>query len=263
MSRQSLKNVMRLIDVAHDNTPIEKSFLSDLKRSIELEAGKERRKGSNYYKPSSMNCIRSMFYVRTNANADTSNMSYTGVGICNAGTDIHERIQGYVSHMIDNGMPCEYVDVGSFIKSRGLKNVEIVLKTGYETKLFHKTLNMSFMLDGIIKYKDKYFVLEIKSETASKWIVRDSVDVAHYKQATAYSIATELDNVIFIYVNRDTLDMKAFLFTPADDMKEDFIGLIEECEEHVKKLLVPNKSKDVTRKTCQYCNYASQCRKDA
>ena len=36
MARNSLKSVMRLIDVAKDELPIEKSFLTDLERSIEM-----------------------------------------------------------------------------------------------------------------------------------------------------------------------------------------------------------------------------------
>ena len=38
-----------------------------------------------------------------------------------------------------------------------------------ETKLYHKKLNMSFMTDGIIRYKGKYFIFEFKKETSDKF----------------------------------------------------------------------------------------------
>ena len=55
-------------------------------------------------------------------------------------------------------------------KSKEVAQVlEIVGQSGMECKLYHKKLNMSFMCDGIIKYKSKYFIFEFKTETANKW----------------------------------------------------------------------------------------------
>lgn len=58
------------------------------------------------------------------------------------------------------------------------------------------------------------------------------------------------------------MDMKAFLFTPTDDMKQDLVGRIEECDGYVKRLIAPPKPENINRKTCEYCNYKTQCRKD-
>jgi hypothetical protein len=43
MARNSLKNVIRLIEATTTSLPPEQSFLSDLKRSIELGADKDSR----------------------------------------------------------------------------------------------------------------------------------------------------------------------------------------------------------------------------
>jgi hypothetical protein len=267
MSRNSLKNVIRLIDEAKKILPVEQSFLNDLKRSIELTADKEKRKGSQSYKPSSMNCIRQMFYIVTGKEPEHLGENYTSVGICNAGTDIHQRIQQAVLDMKKNDMDCEYVNVADYVRSRNLDYLEIVKepnfkKYDYETKLFHKTLNMSFLCDGIIKYKDIYYILELKTENTNKFWTREGVDASHYNQGTAYSLSLGIDNVLFVYINRDILDMKSFMFTPTDEMKQDLVGRIQECDEYVKKLIAPPKPADVARKTCEYCDYKAQCRKD-
>ena len=131
-----------------------------------------------------------------------------------------------------------------------------------ETKLYHKKLNLSFMCDGIIRYKGRYYILEIKTEGSSKFWNRNGVAEGHYNQATAYSIALELNDVIFVYISRDTLDMKSFLFTPTDDMKHNLIGYIETCDGYIKRLITPPKPENVDRKTCSYCDYKMQCRKD-
>lgn len=262
MARNSLKNVMRLIESTKAELPVEQEFLQDLKRSIELTANKDARKPSQTYKPSSMNCIRCMYYQIIGADIAEPDSSFISVGICNSGTDIHVRIQTAVDQMKQNGFDCEYIDVAEFIQSRQLQDIQVVSKVGVETKLRHTKYNMSFMCDGIIRYKGQYYILELKTETNSKFFARKSVDEGHMRQATAYSIAFGLSGVLFIYINRDILDMKAFLFTVTDDMKSDLIGLIETCDNYVKKLVPPPKPATVTRKMCEYCGYKERCAQD-
>ncbi len=267
MARNSLKNVIRLINEVKQTLPAEQDFLNDLKRSIELTADKNKRKGSASYKPSSMNCLRQMYYIVTGKDTDVMGESYTSVGICNSGTDIHQRIQQAVLDMKENGIDCEYVNVANYVRSRELDYLEIRKEpnfaTGdYETKLYHKPLNMSFLCDGIIKYKGKYYILELKTENANKFWARGGVDPSHYNQGTAYSLSLQIPDVLFVYISRDVLDMKSYMFTPTDEAKQELVGRIESCDEYVKRLAVPPKPADVVKKTCEYCDYKGQCRKD-
>jgi len=267
MTRSSLRNVIKLLDDVKKTLPPEQDFLNDLKRSIEMTAEKNRRKGSQSYKPSSMNCLRQMYYIVTGKEAEDIGETYTGVGICNSGTDIHQRIQQAVLDMKDNGIDCEYVNVADYVRSKGYDYLEIrkepdFEKGDYETKLYYTSLNMSFLCDGIIRYKNRYYILELKTENTNKFWVREGVDPGHFNQGTAYSLALQIPSVIFVYINRDILDMKSFMFTPTDEMKENLIGNIEECDSYVKRLIPPPKPDDVARKTCEYCGFRTQCRKD-
>lgn len=262
MGRTALKNVIRLIDTANETVPVEQKFLADLKRSIEMDDEKNARLPSKTYKPSGMNCIRQSFYQIVGKHPDEGKSNYTMVGICNSGTDIHVRIQTAISKMKANNMDCEYIDVADFVRQRGLDYLDIVSQNGMETKLYHKKLNMSFMCDGIVKFENHYYILELKTESSYKFMNRRGVDISHYKQGTAYSLALGLDEVIFVYINRDIFDMKAFMFTVTDDMKQSLIEYIEECDAYVKRLIVPPKPDDVAKKTCQYCGYRKTCQKD-
>lgn len=262
MARTSMKNICRLIKQAERNFPPEAAFLDNLKRSIELDDAKERRAPSQSYKPSGMNCMRQSYYQIVGTEADSGGSSYVGIGICNSGSDIHERIQTAVSNMRENGFDCDYVDVAKFVKQRKLKHLEIKEKKGMETKLYHKDLNISFLCDGIIKYKNHYYILELKTETSNKWFSRAGVDKSHYNQATAYSLAMGLDEVIFVYISRDTLDMKSYLFPVTEEMRQGLLDYIHECDSYIEKKQCPPKPVDVARKTCEYCNYKGECRKD-
>ena len=259
MARSSLKNVMRLLEDANGTVSPEQNFLADLERSIEMDDAKNQRLPSRTYKPSSMQCIRNMYYQVTGAPQDQSSTSYTLIGITSSGGAIHARIQKSVAGMRDNLMDCEWVDVAQFIQDRGLDYLEVRSQSGMETKLFHKSLNMSFMCDGIIKYRGKYYILELKTETTNKFFSRKAVDPKHYNQATAYSLAFDIPDVLFVYINRDILDMKSFLFHVTDDMKMALVGKIEECDRHVALECPPVKPSDASPRFCQYCGYKEIC----
>lgn len=260
MSRSALKNIARLLK--EDNRSVEQCFLDDLKRSIELTDKKNSRMPSKTYKPSGMNCIRQSYYQIKGYEIDNSDSSSTLVGICESGTDRHERIQKAVASMKDNNIDCEYVDVASYVKSRNLADIEIVSQQGMETKLYHKKYNISFLCDGIIKYKGKYYILEIKTENSYKFMNRKEVDPSHYKQATAYSLAFGIDNVIFLYENRDICDKKAYMYTVTDDMRNKLVEYIETCDSYIQQDKVPPKPVDVPKKSCNYCSYKKYCEVD-
>lgn len=262
MARGSLKAVSRLIDIANTNVPIEEQFRTDLCRSIELTDEKNSGMPSRTFKPSSMTCKRCCYYQVTGMTPDESKSTYTMIGICNSGSDIHIRTQTAVMQMKDNGMDCEWVDVENYVKSRGLDYLEIKSKTGTETKLYDKRYNISFMCDGIIKYKGKYYILEIKTETSGKWYSRTGVNPKHYNQAISYSNSLQLDNVLFLYIDRDMLNQKAYMYHVTDNMRSDLVKFITDTQGYIDRQVVPPKSEDAGRSKCSYCSYQLQCKKD-
>lgn len=259
MARSGLSKLARLIE----NTKVEvnEEFLHDLKKSMEIQCAKDTRMPSKTYKPSSMKCIRNMYFQVTGAQIDDEPQSYCMIGICNAGSDIHIRVQQYIESMKANGFDCEYIDVADYIRSREITDIEVVDKCGMETKLYHKKLNVSFMCDGIIRYNGQYYILEIKSEMGMKWNARTGVDPTHYMQGTAYSELLGIHSVMFLYVSRDVLDMKAYLFTPTQEMRGEFIKKIADCNEYAKMQVAPPKPENIDKRVCNYCGYKTVCKK--
>lgn len=261
MGKVKLKSIGRLIDMEVKDIPIPESFLLDLKSTIERMEKDNKRKPSQTYKPSSLACIRNMFFQVIGTEQDSESRGSILIGIGESGTDRHERLQNAVSQMKNYGIDCEYVNVGEYVKSNNLEDIEVVKQSGFETKLFHKKLNMSFLCDGVIKYKGKYYILEIKTETVHKWYDREGVAEEHKNQATAYSLSLNLDGVIFLYENRDNCDKKCYLFKVTDEMRQNLIGKISNCDNYVKNLIPPPKPEEASAKFCQYCNYKIACKK--
>ena len=263
MARNSLKNVTKLIARANSTVPVEQQFLDDLKRSIELEDMKNARKPSPSYSPSGMGCIRAMYYKRLGVDVPEGTNGYSMIGICESGTDRHERIQNAIAKMKDNGFDCEYLNVADYVRNRGLDlYLDIVDQCGNETKLYDRNRHVSFLCDGIIRYQGKYYIVEFKTEASFKWKDRKDVDPKHYNQAITYSLELQLDNVIFIYINRDIVDYKAFMFTVTDTDRERIEELIDVCEVFVTHKEVPPKP-DLPEKVCAYCAYHDLCKENS
>ena len=101
------KNVFRLIEAATTQMPVNQQFVADLKASIEKQDSLEARKPSKSYKPSSMACIRNMYFQMTEAEVDNERSNACLVGICESGSARHKHIQSAITKMKDFGIDCE------------------------------------------------------------------------------------------------------------------------------------------------------------
>lgn len=257
---RALLNVLNLVNSSEKELPVQEQFLNDLRVSIQKQDEKDARQPSQTYKPSSLHCMRNMYYQVTGAVGEAGNNSSELIGICESGTDRHERIQNAIMQMKDNGLDCEYVNVGEYVKEHNLDDIDVVSQQGNETKLYNKRLNMSFLCDGIIKYKGEYYIFEYKTEKSTKFWDRNEVNPDHILQGTAYSLNLGLDKVIFVYECRDDCNKKAFMLNVTDEMRNDLENRILECNGYVERMIPPPISTEVSRKACMYCGYAKLCR---
>ena len=116
------------------------------------------------------------------------------------------------------------------------------------------------MCDGVIRYKGEYYILEIKTESSFKFNNRTDVDASHYTQACTYSYTLQIPQVLFLYENRDTCQKKAYVYKPTQEtINELVLDKIEQCELHLEEHRVPPIPKDISAKTCRYCNYKTIC----
>lgn len=257
----SLKNLHQLIKAATNELSIEEAFVADLTASIEKIDKSNPKTPSKSYKPSSMQCIRNMFFQLTGETQDEERATSCLIGIGESGTDRHERLQKAIEQMKNNNIDCEYIDVEKYVLENNLTHLEIVKRQGSEVKLRHKSLNITFLCDGIIKYKGNYYILEIKTESVYKYQNRDAVAPEHVTQGTCYSTCLEINKVMFLYENRDNCSKKAFILEVTNDMKQELIlNRIEECDGYVSRLICPPKP-TVSKKICEYCKYKKACKK--
>lgn len=254
----ALSNIARMVRRKTQINPADK-FLNEFIRTI--QANQRTGTPSKTYKPSSMGgCSRSIYYELTGAPTDGVPEDYSFTGICESGTARHETLQNYVMQMKDASFDWEWVDPAEYVAEKKIPNMEVVERSGNEVKFYNSLYNMRFLCDGIVKLGDRYFILEFKTESCYKFDKHDDAWKAHKMQATCYSLCFDIDDVIFIYENRDVCTKKAFLVTVTDEMKDEVEEKIAEIDMAIDEGYVPEKEDSASE--CQYCDYKRQCRQD-
>ena len=250
------KTLLNLIKTRLDVLPPEESFLVDLKATVSAE--NPPRKRSSHYKPSSLNCMRIMYFDRVQAPIDSSYNDYSGIRICETGSNSHENIQHYISLMSKYGKPCEWVDVEQYVKEHNLDYLRITSKKQYETHLIDTRYDLSFLCDGIIRYKGKYYIFEAKTETDDKGLSRENASEDHKFQSYAYSLSLQIPDIMWLYEERNYCIPKTFHTVVTDENRMELVRRIETVNQCVKDLVPPEKCGN--RKVCQYCCYKSCCK---
>ena len=261
MAKRPLSKLVNLVESASTSAPVEKQFITDLLYSIEHIADSSSYTPSRTFKPSSIGgCPRNIYYQLIGAETQKEgHSSATNVGILESGTDRHERIQKAICDMKKSGIDCEYIDIETFVKSRGLDYIEIKGKSGIETRCFWKDIPLSFLTDGIIRYKGKYYILEIKTMNMNKFIESRDVRDEHKSQGICYSMAFGIEDVLYLYECRDTLAKKAFIYHVTDEMRGGLMNKIN----YIKQCVADGTPPEVegNRNKCRYCNYQHICEK--
>ncbi len=263
MSRKSLINIMTAPPVEPND-----NFLRHITSGIEHLDRVNHKDSSKFYKPSSMNCQRNMYYMRIGAKEDPQTPSYSAIDIARTGTDRHEDIQNALIQLNDlKSSEWLYIDVGDYVeeqKKRGMcEDLELNYRKGNEAHFINHRLNLSFMCDGILYHKpeDEYYLFEFKNQASKKASYKTSIDPDHLNQVICYCLCFNLDKVIMLYEDRDICT----LYCPPvvvvnQTMKDAVERVLLSTENMVENHLLPKMVSNPA--LCKWCKYKKQCESD-
>lgn len=263
MSRKSLVNL-----ISNTNKDYASDFLSSLEYTITKRDALDTHPSSCSMSPSSMKCVRAMAMKLAGIKKDESKASPSLVLICRNGSDTHQLLQEYMVGMKDLGIDCEYLNVADYVEKHNLKlriGKKCDFEKGeYETHLYDDVNHISFLCDGIIKYKGHVMIVEIKTMPNNKLfaIKKDPSQIAKYKrQATAYSLLLDIPEVMFLLQGRDLCMLHTVVYKPTKEEKEELLADIKMCNEYVKANKIPAKPSNINKSECAYCAYRKTCHK--
>lgn len=196
--------------------------------------------------------------------------SFESRGYAEAGNSRHQAIQKFLI----NNPEVEWVDPEEYVKEKELpfevkpnflveklisKYPEIPVKEAkdllgeYEVNLVHKTQPLSFKLDGLIKYKGEYYILEIKTIGKKDF---ESVPLdKHQDQGLAYSFLLKIDKIAWVYECRENFKIKvAFQLIREEEHQSirNRLNRIIKFKDNLTKL-----ERNLNR--CTYCRYKAKC----
>ena len=196
--------------------------------------------------------------------------SFESTGYKESGNSRHQAIQRFLISHPD----VEWIDPGKYVEENNLpfnvkpsfavrklidRHPEITddeakdILGEYEVNLVHKTQPLSFKLDGLIRYRGEYYIVEIK--TIGKKDFKSVPLDKHQPQGKAYSFLLKIPKICWIYECREDFKIKV-VFQLIDSEEHQYI------RNRLNRIIL-NKD-DVTKlerntSKCNYCRYRSRC----
>lgn len=179
------------------------------------------------------------------------------------GTACHRIIQ----NNLKNSLGDNWLSVSKYLNELELTETKFVYELkededGLETLV--KVVDpypIRFACDGLIRWNDKLYLLEIKTSEFSSWNDMTDPKQEHIDQVKCYATLLHLENVLFLYQDRQYGGFKCYEFkvTPAD--KQQVIDRFE----HVMNCVKTNLAPDPLPKGDKWCNigmclYYNKCK---
>lgn len=252
-------DLLKTIKSAEKAKTVGEQFIADLNRYFQLS--KEAYIPSKTIKPSGLGgCYREQWFILRGAERDVGKLETAeNITIQKSGNDTHNRIQNACQDAKSYNIDIVWCDPEEEAKRALAEGINTIIKRkdGNELLCYNEDYNMNFKCDGIILYRGKKYILEIKSEEYFKFNTRIRPEGKHEFQATAYGICFGIDNVMFVYEDRNLTFRKGYEVTISEEFKTIVKERIKIILAYNKAEITPPKEKD----KCTYCSYKQICRK--
>lgn len=220
----------------------------------------EEAERSRSFSPSSFRCSRLSWFKLRGTKPDKVENPDRGLKFAaDIGTACHRIIQNNLKEYLND----DWVDVADYLAS---------IEFPYDYELTHSEDSLEcliaisdppirFACDGIIRWKDKYYLLEIKTSEFSSWSDLTDPKNEHIDQIKCYAALLNIHNVLFLYQDRQHGDFKCYEVYVSDDDMDQVKNRMKYILDMVDKNLAPE-GLPKGDKWCSpnYCQYHSKCK---
>lgn len=130
-----------------------------------------------------------------------------------------------------------------------------------EAEVVNKKLMLEGHSDGILKFPHKRAILEIKTINARGFAqLKTKAKVDHIYQASIYAVELGMDEIVFLYINKDTCEKKEFFEPVNKEAHANAVSIITGVQDAAKKGVAPERV--CIDKLCQRsltCIYHTHC----
>ena len=217
----------------------------------------ETRQPSQTFAPSTIRCKRiSWFRLRGVAPEPETNVDMGQNFTAQVGTACHQVIQNNLALMLGK----DWLDVEEYFISANLPYEYKCTKNGTETMVELTDPPIKFAPDGILRYKDKIRLLEIKTSEYDSFNKLSAPKPHHMDQIKCYCTLLQLHDAIVIYQDRLYGGIKCFEVHVTDAEMSAIRNMFTEVQDYVRKNIAPPKLPRGDRWcTKSHCRYYGKC----
>ncbi len=243
---------------ARFNSANSSDFLDLCEGAIDAEilAG-ENTLPSRTFAPSQIKCKRASWFRLRGADPEPESrvdrtLHFTTI----LGNACHQ----YLQQTLSNTLGDNWVDVSEYLQQHPLESSWECTKSGCETLVQLNDPPVKFAVDGIIYWKNKYWLIEFKTSEYSSFEKLGAPKPQHLEQVKCYSTLLGIPNVLMVYIDRLYGDLKCFEVTVSDHDSQNIREMFTEVLDCVANNIAPSKPTDRRYCSPSYCRYYNKCK---
>jgi len=235
------------------------NFYNDFVDQKLIKAGSE--KSSQTFAPSSFKCRRKLWFRLRGTQPDVpSNVDRVLQFKADVGTGCHAVIQSRMKEALG----IDWIDVETYINKN--KNFlpypdanYTITRNGLETLVQIDKPAWRFACDGIIRWKGRIYILEIKTIEYSAFVDLLNPRANDIDQSHCYTTLLNVDAVLFMYQERNSGDIKCYELVIHKEDKDHIISTVDAVVLASEQHLAPPALLVNDRQWCSRCEYKSKC----
>lgn len=196
--------------LARFNSAVSSEFLEFYESAVDTKIlNKLSEPPSKFIAPSGLRCPRSQWFRLRGTEPDRVEsadraLDFTAV----MGTACHRMIQSVLRTSLGDN----WISVSDYLDTHDIGHTYILneVDDGLETQVELTDIPIRFACDGVIKWGDKYYLIEIKSSDHASFVDLTDPKPEHVAQIKCYSSLLKINNVIVIYIDRQYGDVKCY-----------------------------------------------------
>ena len=240
------------------NSAVSSDFLDWYSNIVDQEIKDSRSHAVHKtFAPSQMRCDRvSWFRLRGTAPDVLKEPDKTLNFTAQVGTACHEMIQKRLIEHLGN----DWIPVQSWVNNNPMYFIDYdmdITTKGYESTIDLRTpYPVRFACDGIIRFKEQVYLLEIKTSEFSSLQNMTRPKDKHMDQIKCYSTLLHIPRVLFLYEDRTYGDMKCFEVTitekEQDEVRLKMDRVMDLAEANIAPEGLPVGDPDCSSNMCRY-----------
>lgn len=212
---------------------------------------------SSYYK-----CQRALFYTLKGI-AEDRKVYPRGQRTLQIGTALHDWIQNMLAAIDKTSLGIKLLPVEEipFYRAAGVEIIKNHKSNPIEVKFIDKRWTekypVSAMIDGALEFMNRQVIFEFKTINTDdfKLLIEPLKD--HVKQGAIYALCTGINRVMFLYLDKNTSHLKAYLV----EYTEEQLEWVKKRIKYIEDCLIDNElpEKEDYGENCKWCGYKHLC----